>query len=97
MKYYFFILLFFLFSCCKNESLNTVKLTDKEIAVSIAEQKFLSVYGKSVNKQKPFIVEKKNDSIWIVHGRFPKPTIGGVAYAEVNIKAKKVIKYTHGE
>lgn len=26
-----------------------------------------------------------------------KPTIGGVAYAEVNIKTKKVINYTHGE
>jgi len=97
MKYYFFILLYFLFSCCKNESLKTVKLTDKEIAVLIAEQKFLSIYGKSVNKQKPFAAEKKNDSIWIVHGTLPKPTIGGVAYAEVNVRTKKVIRYTHGE
>lgn len=51
-----------------------------------------------INKQKPFIAEKKNDSIWIVHGIFPKPaTIGGVAYAEVNVKNKKVVNYTHGE
>jgi len=33
-----------------------------------------------------------------VHGSFPKPpVIGGVAYAEVNVKTKEVIKYTHGE
>ncbi|MFS4471400.1 NTF2 fold immunity protein [Chryseobacterium sp. T20] len=72
---------------------------NKEIAISIAEKKWKQVYGNSaINKQKPFVTERKNDSIWIVQGNFPSPPkIGGVAYAEVNIKTKKVVKYTHGE
>ncbi len=99
MKYYTFILLISL-SCCEQRISNKSEknITDKEIAISIAEKKWKEVYGTStINQQKPFATEKKNDSIWIVQGTFPKPTIGGVAYAEVNVKTKKVIKYTHGE
>lgn len=99
MKYYIFILLVSLFGC-ENRVSNKIgnHTTDKEIAIVVAEKKWKEVYGKSsINKQKPFATEKKNDSIWIVRGTFPKPTIGGVAYAEVNVKTKKVIKYTHGE
>ncbi|WP_343680697.1 NTF2 fold immunity protein [Chryseobacterium arthrosphaerae] len=101
MKDYMFLAFAVLISCNKNDNRggNTKsKETDiKKEVISIAEKKWIEVYGKSVEKQKPFAVEKKNDSIWIVHGTFPKPTIGGVAYAEVNIKTKKVVKYTHGE
>ena len=93
MKYYIFILLV-LFSCCKHTILNK---TDKEIAIDIAKKRWIEVYGTSINKQKPFVAEKKNDSIWIVQGTLSKDRIGGVAYAEVNLKTKKVIKYTHGE
>ncbi|GEN66704.1 NTF2 fold immunity protein [Chryseobacterium rhizosphaerae] len=100
MKYYTFILLVSL-SCCEQRISNKSEknITDKEIAISVAEKKWKEVYGTSViNKQKPFVAERKNDSIWIVHGNFPKPpVIGGVAYAEVNIKTKEVVKYTHGE
>ncbi|KAB1232561.1 NTF2 fold immunity protein [Chryseobacterium viscerum] len=100
MKYYAFILLVYLSSCEKRISNKGEKIiSNKEIAISIAEKKWKEVYDKSeIDKQKPFVAEKKNDSIWIVHGNFPSPmAIGGVAYAEVNIKTKKVIKYTHGE
>ncbi len=98
MRNYIFILLASLFSCENNVSNKSGNLTDKEIALETAEKKWKEVYGKSsINRQKPFATEKKNDSIGIVHGTFPKPTIGGVAYAEVNVKTKKVIKYTHGE
>lgn len=92
MKYFIFILLASLLSCEKSK-------TDKEIAISAAEKKWNEVYGKStINKQKPFVAEKKNDSIWIVHGNSPTPpAIGGVAYAKVNVKTEKVIEYTHGE
>lgn len=95
-----YILLFILFSCCKNGSINKNEIvgSDKEIALILAERKWNEVYGKSaITKQKPFIVKQKNDSIWIVRGTYPKPTIGGVAYAEVNIKTKEVVKYTHGK
>jgi hypothetical protein len=70
---------------------------DKKEVIAIAEQKWLEVYGVSIHKQKPFVAEKKNDSIWIVQGTLSKNKIGGVAYAEVNLKTKQVIKYTHGE
>lgn len=100
MKHYFLIFFIIIFSCCKNGASSKKKIdrSDKEIALTTAEKKWKEVYGKStINRQKPFVAEKKNDSIWIVHGTFPKPTIGGVAYAEVNVKKQKVITYTHGE
>ncbi|KXH81145.1 hypothetical protein AU378_15595 [Chryseobacterium kwangjuense] len=85
-----------LFSCCKNKS--KIIGSDKEIAINLAEKVWKEAYGKSeINGQKPFVAEKKNDSIWIVHGTFNKTGFGGVAYAEVNVKKQKVITYTHGE
>lgn len=55
------------------------------------------MYGNSIKKQEPFVAQRKNDSIWIVDGTLPRSTIGGVAHAEVNIKTKEIISYTHGE
>lgn len=96
MKNYTFILLGLL-SCCESTKSNK-SISDRDIAINVAEKKWKEVYGSSaINKQKPFATEKKNDSIWIVHGTFPKPTIGGVAYAEVNVKTQTVVSYTHGE
>lgn len=100
MKYILYIICTILVSCCKSKSTNTTNVigSDKEIALILAENKWNEIYGKStINRQKPFIVEKKNDSIFIVHGTYPKDEIGGVASAEINVKSKKVIKYTHGE
>ena len=99
MKYYLLIIFIILFSCCKTRVSNKKNnSSDRDIALTIAEKKWKEVYGKSaINKQKPFATEKKNDSVWIVRGTFPKPTIGGVAYAEVNVKTQQVITYTHGE
>ncbi|WP_223560439.1 NTF2 fold immunity protein [Chryseobacterium lathyri] len=95
-----YILLFILFSCCKNGVINKSEIvgSDKEIALILAERKWNEIYGKStISKQKPFIVKQKNDSIYTVRGSYPEDVIGGVAYAEINVKTKKVIKYTHGE
>lgn len=95
----FFIILTTLLSCCKNGKLNQKEdqSSDSNIAISLAGEKWIEIYGKSVNEQKPFVAEKKNDSLWIVQGTLPKNRLGGVAYAEINIKTKKVIKYTHGK
>ncbi|KXH81142.1 NTF2 fold immunity protein [Chryseobacterium kwangjuense] len=95
-----YILLFILFSCCENKTINKSEIvgSEKEIALILAERKWNEVYGKSqISGQKPFVAEKKNDSIWIVHGTFNKTGFGGVAYAEVNVKTQEVIEYTHGE
>lgn len=84
-----------LFSCCKK---NKILGTDKEVALHLAEKKWTKAYGRSeINGQKPFIAKKKNDSIWIAHGTFNKTGIGGVAYAEVNVKKQMIVTYTHGE
>jgi len=88
------LLLLILVSCSKTIENSQ---TNEEIAISVAEKKWEQVYGNSINKEKPFVATQKNDSIWIVHGTIPKPTIGGVAYAEVNVKTKEVIEYTHGK
>ncbi|PZU81524.1 MAG: hypothetical protein DI529_15525 [Chryseobacterium sp.] len=91
-----FLLLFILLSCCKKNK--EIIGSDKEIAVTLAERTWKDAYGKfEINEQKPFIAKKKNDSVWSVRGTFNKTGIGGVAYAEVNVKTQKVIKYTHGE
>ncbi|RKE82578.1 NTF2 fold immunity protein [Chryseobacterium sp. AG363] len=99
MKYCILIALISVTSCKKSNTYKGKKtLTDKEIAISIAERKWKQVYGKSaINQQKPFVTEKKNDSIRIVQGTLPKNKLGGVAYAEVNVKTKKVISFTHGK
>lgn len=89
-----------LISCSKNRSLKPNEITgsNENIALTLAENKWNEVYGKStINKEKPFRVQKKNDSIYIIKGSYPKDEITGVAYAEVNVKTKKVINYTHGE
>ncbi|MDE5439232.1 YbbC/YhhH family protein [Elizabethkingia meningoseptica] len=39
---------------------------------------------------------KKNDSIWIIEGILHQG-MGGVPYAEVNVKKRTVIKVTHGK
>ncbi len=100
MRHCFLIVFLTIFSCSRNRTSGEKKIgiSDQEIAVTAAEIKWKEVYGTSaINKQKPFVAEKKNDSIWIVRGTFPKPEIGGVAYAEVNVKKQKVITYTHGK
>jgi len=98
MKYLFLFLLLLLISCNKAGNVYSEDNTDKDVAISAVEKVWKSVYGKSqINSQKPFVAEQKNDSIWIVHGTLSKPTIGGVAYARVNVKTKKVTEYSHGE
>lgn len=61
MKYCILIALISVTSCKKSNTYKGEKtLTDKEIAISIAERKWKQIYGNSaINKQKPFVAEKK--------------------------------------
>ncbi|MEC3875551.1 NTF2 fold immunity protein [Chryseobacterium salviniae] len=100
MKNILYFICVILVSCSKNRFLKPSEITgsDENIALILAENKWNEVYGKStIKKEKPFRVQKKNDSIYIIKGSYPKDEITGVAYAEVNVKTRKVIKYTHGE
>ncbi|WP_078781596.1 NTF2 fold immunity protein [Elizabethkingia miricola] len=49
-----------------------------------------------INNSNPFLAKKINDSIWIIEGTLHQD-MGGVPYAEVNIKTRKTIKITHGK
>lgn len=95
MKHYLLLFFIILFSCGKQSKIIG---TDREVALNLAEKIWVKAYGRSeINSQKPFIAKQKNDSIWIVHGTFNKTEIGGIAYAEVNVKRQKIVIYTHGE
>ena len=50
-----------------------------------------------MDKEKPLIVEKINDSIYSVRGSFNNKGIGGVAFGKVDVKNNKIIEYSHGE
>jgi len=100
MKNNLYLICAILVSCSKNKPLipTEIKGSDEYIALTLAENKWNEVYGKStIKKEKPFSVQMKNDSIYIIKGSYPKDEITGVAYAEVNVKTKKVVYYTHGE
>lgn len=59
MKDYIFLAFAVLISCNKNDNTKSKETDIKKEVISIAEKKWIEVYGKSVEKQKPFAVEKK--------------------------------------
>ena len=68
------------------------------MAILIAEKKWIEIYGKEVMaKEQPLKARKLNDSIYFVEGTFNSKGFGGVAFGEVDIKNKVVLKYSHGE
>ncbi|MCT4013848.1 hypothetical protein HZQ24_16025 [Elizabethkingia anophelis] len=90
----FCIAMLILYNCNKSKH-NTIK-TEQQIAINIAQTEWLKAYGSNINNNKPFLSKKINDSIWIIEGTLHQD-MGGVPYAEVNIKTRKTIKITHGK
>lgn len=73
-------------------------LTDEDLAIQIAEKKWVEVYGKeTIAEEQPLKAKKMNDSIYFVQGTSSKPKIGGVAFGKVDIKNKMVLNYSHGK
>ena len=70
---------------------------DAKTAVKVAEAVWLPVYGKSVLREKPYVAELKDSSVWIVKGTLPKGYRGGVAYIEIQKKDCKVLNMYHGK
>lgn len=96
----FFFCALILFSCGKQkeEVLATQDLVpDKETAVKIAEIIWFPIFGNGVLKEKPYLAELKNDSVWLVRGQKKKFLIGGVAYIEINKKDCRILKVSHGK
>lgn len=88
------------FSCNKQTSNNNhnqeLCIENQKEATELAEKEWLKVYGKNINKKKPFKAKLENDSIWIVEGAL-HTDLGGVPYAEINAKTCEIIKITHGK
>lgn len=83
---------------CNNKINSNKNISDEDIALKIAEDKFNEVYGKDkIANEQPFKAKKINDSIWFVDGTLPKGYKGGVAYGKVDVKNKKFIKFSHSK
>ena len=70
---------------------------DEETAIQIAEVVWLSVYGDSIYKKKPFRAELFGDSLWIVAGSLPPDMLGGVPYIEIQKRDCKILGVGHGK
>jgi NTF2 fold immunity protein len=96
-----FILLLIINACNSNQPVINANqaycLKNSEEAVSLAEKKWLEIYGVGINDKKPFIAKLINDSIWVVEGSLSNFKNGGVPYAEINAINCKFIKITHGK
>ena len=69
---------------------------DKEMAMKIAEAIWLPIYGEEVLEEMPYIVNLKDDSLWIVTGTL-HADMGGVAYIEIQKSDCKILRVIHGK
>ena len=69
-----------------------------ELAVSIAEQVLVQIYGKEqIEKQKPFSINIDN-GIWVIEGFWDKSDYqvdGGNVYLEMDKLSGKILKVVH--
>jgi len=75
-----------------NEDVNYVP--DKKTAIKIAKAVWLTIYGKSINRRKPYTAYLNRDSVWVVKGHL-KISHGGVPYAFIQKKDGKIIYIIH--
>lgn len=69
---------------------------DSASAVRTAEVVWLTIYGKSVNRKRPFRAVLLHDSIWVVKGSLPAGWKGGVPYIEISRRSGRIREVTHG-
>jgi uncharacterized protein YpmS len=73
-------------------------VTEEKTAVSIAESVLFESYGEDkIKKERPYIVNIENDSIWNIEGNFKTIGIGfgGVFYIKISAKNGKVLDMYH--
>ncbi|MFB9077048.1 YbbC/YhhH family protein [Flavobacterium procerum] len=102
-----FIAAFFLISCndkTKSFSSNKIKKCDdclvekEETAIAIAEAILFERFGKDkIEDQKPYKINIKQDSIWVLKGSFNKIGFGGTFYIEISSKNAKILEIYHGK
>ncbi|MGS0749124.1 NTF2 fold immunity protein [Halpernia sp. GG3] len=97
MKIFILFLLMFI-SCSKIRKNYSGGMTDKFLAIEIAQKKWNEVYGEEkMSNEQPLEARKLNGSIWYVEGTFNSIGFGGVAFGKVDVKNKKVIEFSHGK
>jgi len=69
---------------------------DEETAKKIAEAVWLPIYGKDIEKEKPFVAVLNND-VWTVKGTLPRNYIGGVAEIQISKDDGKILRVIHGQ
>ncbi len=99
-----FVIIFLSFwQCTRNDqkseqNINIQKnglVSNDEIAKKIAETIWVSIYGQSVVKEKPYKATLIGDSLWIVEGTSAKENCGGVARIEIRKRDCKILKVLH--
>jgi len=90
------IILFIITISCTATNMNKAKcVPDRQKAIEIAEQKWLSIYGVKIFNNKPFNA-KLIDNVWIVEGTLNSQK-GGVPYIEINANNCEIIKVSHSK
>jgi hypothetical protein len=99
-KYLLFFLILFFTSCETTNSKHSIYKKGEIVlyetdALEIAESAWLPIYGKMIEKEKPFVGTLVNDSLWIVIGNLDKNKDGGTLYAKIRKKDGEILEITH--
>jgi len=93
-----FVLLFITQSQVINNDTHPIFLVkDEKTAIKVAKAIWKPLYGKVINKSRPFVASLENDSIWVVKGTLPKGRKGGVPYIEINAYNCQIYDVHHGK
>lgn len=77
---------------------SALAIPDSATAVAIAEVYIMRHYGLSSADDKPYSVEFKDSSSWIVSGTLSAPDmVGGCAVLRLDAKSGALLKLQHGE
>jgi uncharacterized lipoprotein NlpE involved in copper resistance len=69
---------------------------NEETAVRVAEAILFERYGQNkIEDEKPYTVEVKSDSIWVLDGALNQIGYGGTFHIEISSKNGKIIEVTH--
>lgn len=103
MKIYnLLIALTFAFCSCGDlqdkEKIPNCLVDNEELFIQLSEKILFNRFGKNqIEKQKPYIVKVRQDTIWTIKGQLPENTDGGVFYLEMNCKNAQILKIKHGK
>ena len=65
---------------------------NEETAIRIAVAIWLTFHGEGINDLKPYRVELKDNTIWVVKATFQQPTLGSAPYIEIQKSDSKILK-----